>query len=68
MQYEFKYDSKNIFKSIIWLDADKKKHNMTLEDLSITHRKIMKLFDMYIQLYKLFFKKYTAYDNYYMMD
>ena len=68
MQYEFKYDSKNIFKSVIWLDANKKKHNMTLEDLSTTHIKITKLFDIYLQFYKSFSEKYAAYDNSYVVD
>ncbi len=68
MQYEFKYDSENIFKSIIWLDADKKKHNMTLDDLSTTHIEITKLSEMYDQFYKSLYEEYVAHNNSYMVD
>ena len=68
MQYEFKYDSENIFKSIIWLDADKKKHNMTLDDLSTTHIEITKLAEMYDQFYKSLYEEYVAHNNSYMVD
>ena len=55
INYEYKYDNNDNFKSITWFDMNKKPHEAYNKDLIEILKKSTILLDMYKRLHKMFF-------------
>ena len=57
INYEYKYDNNDNFKSITWFDMNKKPHETSDQDLVEILKKSTNLLNMYYRLYAMFFIK-----------
>ena len=57
INYEYKYDNNDNFKSITWFDMNKKPHETSANDLIEILNKSVNLLDMYDRLEDMFFYK-----------
>ena len=57
INYEYKYDNNDNFKSMTWFDMNKKPHETSNKELEEILKKSANLLDMYSRLYTMFFTK-----------